>query len=216
MPFWDRTIDLVVSTHPHQDHLAGLVEVLRRYRVEGVLHADPDYNAPLYDEWQRLISEKGIESTVARAGQLIDLGDGVVIRVLNPPPELVTDSESYLDNNSVVLLLNVGSVSFLLTGDIMSETERELVRERAGLNATVLKVAHHGSDTSTTPGFLAVASPQAAVISCGVDNKHGHPDAGVLGRLQEEIGEGNIYRTDENGTIDFITDGERLWVECEY
>ncbi len=213
MPFWDRTIDLVVMTHPDQDHLAGLVEVLRRYRVEQVLYPDPDHNSPLLDEWSRLIEEKDIESTIACAGQEIDLGDGVVIRVLNPLEDPVTDSQSDINNNSVVLRLSAGDISFLLTGDIMSETERELVRERANLMVTVLKVPHHGSDTSTTPGFLAVVSPQVAVICCGADNRFGHPDAEVLGRLERIIGSDNIYRTDKHGSIDFVTDGERLWVE---
>ncbi len=215
MPFWDRTIDLVVLTHPDQDHLAGLVEVLRRYRVEQVLYPDPDHNSPLYDEWSRLVSEKDIESTVACAGQRIDLGDGIIIKVLNPMEDPVTGSQSDINNNSVVLRLNAGDISFLLTGDIMSETERELVRERADLMVTVLKVPHHGSDTSTTSGFLAVVSPQAVVISCGEDNRFGHPDAGVLQRLEKKLGADNIYRTDEDGSIDFITDGERLWVEVE-
>jgi len=215
MPFWDRTIDLVVLTHPHQDHLAGLVEVLRRYRVGQVLYPILDYDSHSYDEWSRLIGEMGIKSTVARAGQQIDLGDGVVIRVLNPLANLMVGSQSDVDNNSVVLRLSSGDISFLLTGDIMSEAERELIRERAGLRVTVLKVAHHGSDTSTTQEFLTVVSPQVAVICCGADNRHGHPDAEVLGRLQEEIMQENIYRTDEDGTIDFVTDGERLWVEVE-
>ncbi len=213
MPFWDRTIDLVVLTHPHQDHLAGLVEVLRRYRVGHVLYPVLDCDSPSYDEWSRLIGEKEIESTVARAGQQIDLGDGIIIRVLNPSVNLMVGSQSDVDNNSVVLRLKAGDVSFLLTADIMSEAERELVRERADLMATVLKVPHHGSATSTTPEFLAVVSPQVAVISCGADNRFGHPDAEVLSRLEEAISLKNIYCTAEHGSIDFITDGERLWVE---
>jgi competence protein ComEC len=213
MPFWDRTVDLVVLTHPHQDHLAGLVEVLRRYRVGQVLYPALDYDSPLYDEWSRLITDKGIKSTFACAGQQIDMGDGIIIKVLSPLAEPVTGSESDIDNNSVVLRLNAGDISFLLAADIMSEAERELIRERADLSATVLKVAHHGSATSTTQEFLAVVSPQAVVISCGADNKFGHPDTEVLSRLEGEIGADNIYRTDEHGTIDFITDGERLWVE---
>ncbi|MBN1176527.1 MAG: ComEC/Rec2 family competence protein [Dehalococcoidales bacterium] len=213
MPFWDRTIDLVVMTHPHQDHLAGLVEVLRRYRVERALYPDLGYQSPLYDEWQRLIDEKEIKSIAAKAGQVIDLGDGVFLKVLSPLPALFAGSESDVDNNSVVLRLVAGDVSFLLTGDIMDEAERELVRGRAGLAATVLKVGHHGSDTSTTPGFLSVVSPQAAVICCGTDNRHGHPDAGVIQRLEGEIASEYIYRTDIHGTVDFFTDGERLWVK---
>jgi competence protein ComEC len=214
MPFWDRTIDLVVLTHPHQDHLAGLVEVMQRYRVKQVLYPDLDYSSPSYDEGVRLIGEKGVKSTVARTGEQIDLGDGIVIEVLNPQSELITGSESDIDNNSVALLLKDGKVSFLLTADIMSETEQELLRERADLASTVLKVAHHGSDTSSTQEFLAVVNPQIAVISCGVDNRFGHPDDTVVTRLVEKVGEGNVYRTDTEGTINFWTDGERLWVKA--
>ncbi len=214
MPFWDRTIDLLVLTHPHQDHLAGLVEVLRRYRVGQVLYPDSDCDSPLYDEWQRLIEEKGIEHTAARAGQQIDLGDGVVMRVLNPQPTLLSGTESDVDNNGVVLRLSTGDVSFLLTADIMRETEWELINQRADLASIVLKVAHHGSDTSTTPEFLAVVSPQVAVISCGADNKFGHPSDEVVSRLGQKLGRENIYRTDQHGTIEFTTDGERLWVEA--
>ncbi len=213
MPFWDRTIDLLVLTHPHQDHLAGLLEVLRRYRVGQVLYPALDYKSPLFDEWLRLITENGIKSTIACAGQQIDMGDGMVMEVLNPPVNPLSDSESDLDNNSVVLHLRDGRVSFLLAADIMRDTEWELVRERADLPGTVLKVAHHGSATSTTPEFLAVVNPEVAVISVGADNKFGLPNQEVVSRLEGKIGRGNIYRTDKYGTIEFITDGKRLWVE---
>jgi len=95
----------------------------------------------------------------------------------------------------------------------MWEAEWGLIRKRADLPGTVLKVAHHGSDTSATPEFLAVVNPQLAVISAGADNKFGHPSDAVLERLKERLGSEKIYRTDEHGTIEFITDGERLWVE---
>jgi len=214
MPFWDRTIDLVVLTHPHQDHLAGLVEVMRRYRVKQVLYPSLDYTSTSYDEWVRLIGERGVESTFARAGQRIDLGDGIFIEVLNPRPELVTGSESDTDNNGVALMLKDGKVSFLLTADIMSDTEWELMRARADLAGTVLKVAHHGSDTSTTQEFLAVVNPQVVVISVGENNTFGLPSAAVIKRLGEKVGQENVYRTDIEGTINFTTDGKRLWVEA--
>jgi competence protein ComEC len=213
MPFWDRTIDLLVLTHPHSDHLAGLVEVLRRYRVGQVLYPALDYHSPLFDEWLRLIAERGIKSTVACVGQQVALGDGAIMEVLNPPVNPLSGSESDLDNNSIVLHLRDGKVSFLLAADIMRDTEWELVRERADLSGTVLKVAHHGSDTSTTPEFLAVVNPQTVVISCGAGNKFGHPNDVIVNRLVQKLGEGNIYRTDKYGTIEFITDGKRLWVE---
>jgi len=213
MPFWDRTIELLVLTHPHHDHLAGLVEVLQRFRVEQVLSADLDSDSPLYAQWQRLITEKKIKYTVARAGQQIYLDHGTVVQVLNPPADPFTATGSDLDNNSVVLRLSMDNISFLLAADIMREAEWELIRQRARLNSTILKVPHHGSATSTSPEFLTVVNPQLAVISAGADNKLGHPSEEVLIRLQEKIGPVNIYRTDKHGTIEFITDGERLRVE---
>ena len=215
MPFWDRTIDLVVSTHPHADHLTGLVEVLQRYKVKQVLSTNLDYDSLIYDEWLRLIEEKDIRCTVAQAGQQIDLGEGVVIKVLNPPMPLLTDTKSDINNNSVVLHLSMGEVSFLLTADIEREAEFELIAHRANLTSPVLKVGHSGSDTSTTPEFLAVVNPQVAAIPVGADNKFGHPSDEVIARLEEEVGSDNIYRTDEQGTIEFITDGKRLWVKTE-
>jgi competence protein ComEC len=215
MPFWDRSIDLLVLTHPHHDHLAGLVEVMRRYRVGQVLYPDLDYDSPVYDEWRRLIKEKGVKDTLAGAGQQIDLGDGAVIEVLNPQTTLLAGTESDVDNNSVVLRLSAGGITFLLTADIMREAEWELIMKRAGLTSTVLKVAHHGADTSTSPEFLAVVNPQIAVISAGEDNKFGHPSGEVIRRLEQRLGPENIYRTDKHGTIEFITDGKKLWVKVE-
>ncbi len=211
MPFWDRSIDLLVLTHPHTDHLAGLLEVLRRYRVDRVLSPVFDYSSSSFNEWLRTIKEKNVESTLALSGQQINIGDGVIIEVFCFVPPLGVTSD--IDNESLVLRLEYGDVSFLLAADIKSEAEWELVRGRAPLAGTVLKVAHHGSVTSTTPEFLSVVSPRVAVISVGADNDYGLPDDEVLVRLSERIGEENIYRTDEQGTITFTTDGEKLWVE---
>ena len=213
MPFWDRTIELVVLTHPSADHVTGLVEVLNRYNVKQVLYPDLAYASEIYDEWLRLVQKKGIKYTLAQAGQQIDLGGGVVLEVLNPPRPLLTGTESDIDNNGMVLRLSMDEISFLLTADTMWETELELIHNRANLNSTVLKVGHHGSDTSTTPQFLAVVNPRIAVISVGADNEYGHPADEVMTRLREKIGMENIYRTDEDGTIEFITDGKRMWVK---
>jgi len=215
MPFWDRTIDLVILTHPSADHVTGLVEVINRYKVKQVLYPALDFKSDIYDEWLSVIKEKGIKCTIAQAGQQIDLGGGVVIRVVNPQIPLLTNTESDVDNNGVVLELSMGNISFLLTADIMWEAEFELINHRAIRQSTVLKVAHHGSDTSTTAEFLAVVNPRLAVISVGKDNPYGHPSDEVMDRLKKKLGSENTYRTDEHGTIEFITDGERLWVKVE-
>jgi len=215
MPFWDRTIELVVLTHPHADHLGGLVEVLERYQVEQVLYPYLDYDSPLYDEWCRLIDEKEIASIAVQADQEIDLGEGVTMTVLHPPATLMEGTGSDINNNSAVLRLELGRVSFLFTGDIEWEAEFRLIAGGAELECTVLKVGHSGSLTSTSADFLAATSPLVAVISVGEDNPYGHPHGDVVERLVEEIGAENIFRTDEDGTIEFITDGEGLWVVIE-
>jgi competence protein ComEC len=215
LPFWDRSIELVVMTHPHADHLAGLVEVLSRYQVGEVLYPElatsdeGEYDKPLFDEWLRLIQDKNIKSVLAQAYQELSIGD-IVIEVLNPPAVPLSGTESDIDNNSVVLQVRAGDISFLVTGDLMWEGEQELEYERLLPQSTVLKVAHHGSDTSTTDEFLNVLMPQIAVISVG-ENDYGHPTAVVLDRLAGRLGINNIYRTDESGTIEFITDGQKLW-----
>ncbi len=214
MPFWDRTIDLVILTHPSADHVTGLVEVLNRYEVKQVLYPDLDFQSGIYDEWLSLIEEKNIPCTVAQAGQQINLS-GVVIEVLNPQTPSLAGTQSDIDNNGMVLHVSMDEVSFLLTADTMREAEFELIARRANLNSTVLKVAHHGSNTSTTPQFLAVVNPRIAVISAGKDNPYGHPTDDIMDRLIQKLGWENIYRTDEHGTIEFTTDGDRLWVRVE-
>jgi competence protein ComEC len=212
LPFWDRTIDLVICTQPQADHVTGLVEVVQRYNVERVLDPAVSYDSATYQEWIRLIEIKGIERSVARVGQEINLGSGVRMEVLNPPESLWEGTTHDVDNNGVVLRLSWGNVSFLFTADIRAEAELELIMQSADLKATVLKIAHHGSDTSTTERLLAAVDPEVAVICVGADNPFGHPSSEVLERLIDRLGNDNVYRTDQDGTIEFITDGERLWV----
>jgi competence protein ComEC len=131
--------------------------------------------------------------------------------VLHPPATLLEGTGSDINNNSAVLRLDMGRVSFLFTGDIEQEAEFGLIARGAELNSTVLKVGHSGSITSTTAEFLAVASPQLAVISVG-DNLYGHPHNEVVERLEASLRPENVFRTDAQGTIEFITDGERLWL----
>jgi competence protein ComEC len=212
LPFWDRTIELVVLTHPHEDHLTGLLEVLQRYNVKQVLYLDTDYNTPDAEEWLNLIQQKHIKSTLATAGQEIDLGTkDTTLEVVNPTPASTVPAM----DNGIVLKLSDEKISFLLTSDISADAEHDLITQRADVSCTVLKVAHHGSNDSSTAAFLAVADPKLAVISVGADNIFGHPGAETLQRLADVVGADNIYRTDKNGTVECITDGTRLWVKME-
>lgn len=206
----------MVLTHAHDDHVTGLVEVLRRYQVERVLYPQGiDCASNAYSEWLSVLDEKGIEVIRAQAGQRIDLGNGATLEVLHPPEEFLEGTESDIDNNGVVLRMEMGEVSFLLMADLYADGELYLLDQGASLRSTVLKVGHHGSSTSTCPEFLAAVSPQVAVISAGADNPFGHPSNEVMARLNERLGEDRIYLTSERGTITFTTDGERLWVETE-
>jgi competence protein ComEC len=214
--FWNRKLNLVVLTHPHLDHLSGLVEVLSRYRVERVLAPNLISTSNTFREWLSLIKNKNIRYDLARAGQQIALGKGANLEVLNPPDTNPDENEAALENKGIVARLSRDKVSFLFTADIGEETESRLVTQRANLGCTVLKVSHHGSETSTTSAFLSVARPQIAVISAGADNTYGHPSMKVLTRLKDaSVSENNIYRTDLSGTIEFTTDGQKLWVKTE-
>jgi len=212
LPFWDRTIDLVVCTQPQADHITGLVDILQRYKVKQVLESGVSYNSSIYQVWCNLVEEKQMKRDTAQAGQEIYLGNGIKLEVLNPPASLWEETSHDVDNNGVVLRLSWGKISFLFTADIREEAEFELIGQRANLKSTVLKVAHHGSKTSTTSQFIAAVDPEVAVICVGADNPFGHPSPEVLERLTDRLGEDNVYRTDQDGTIEFITDGEKLWL----
>ncbi len=211
MPFWDRTIELVVLTHEHADHITGLVDVLKDYQVGRVLLPAFESDLPVCQEWRRLIEEKAIPAAAACAGQVITLGD-VTIYVLNPPPTPLTGTDSDIDNASIVLRVELGEVNFLLCGDMGREGENELLMQRLAAKTTVLKVGHHGSASATSAAFLDVVRPDIAVILVGAGNDYGLPAGQTIERLAGALGAENIFHTDECGTIEFTTDGEHLWV----
>lgn len=213
----DRSLDLVVMTHLDADHSRGLLEVLDRYQVGAVLAGTDSPGSAMYAQWQAGVERNRVDVVPVHRGYRLDLGSGVAAEVLNPRPgpyHGASGSEPG-NNESVVLRLTYGSISFLLTADIEAESEDLLEFGGAGIQSTVLKVAHHGSKTSSTAGFVAAVGPAAALISVGSSNSYGHPNAEVLGRLLEQTGSENLYRTDWNGDVEFVTDGTELWVNTE-
>lgn len=216
MSFWDRSLDVIVLTHPDADHLNGLVSVLERYAVALVAESDVDSASAQYASWKRLIAGRpDVETLHAFAGQTLHTGDGVVLRVLNPPEETPAWTPDRRNNSGVTLHVTYGDVSFLLPADIHRYAEEALVDSGAPLRATVLKAAHHGSATSSSQGFLDAVEPEAIVVSAGPDNKFGHPAPEVVERLEKAVGPHNVYVTAEHGRVRFTTDGERLWRETE-
>jgi competence protein ComEC len=211
LPFWERDIDLVVLTHPHEDHVGGLIAVLNKYRVKHVLESGIEHSSQTCAEWKRLVEEKGIKTTAAEAGQRIELGGGLSFEVLHAGTEGFIEPASVVDNSAIVLRLVYSDFSVLLTSDIFVEAEQSLLKNRYSLDSTILKVAHHGSGSSSCPEFISEVEPQVAVISVGAENPHGHPDPAILERLSTC----RLYRTDLHGTIELISDGNRLWVKTE-
>jgi beta-lactamase superfamily II metal-dependent hydrolase len=206
---------MVVLSHGHADHVAGLVDVLRRYDVDNVLEREMSLGNPGYLEWRQTVENEGAVVTQVQAGHAIDLGDGVVVEVLGPPASPLIGTESDINNASVVLRVVYGDVSFLLAGDMALAAERELLSTNGRVESTVLKVAHHGSRTSSSPEFIERVNPTAAVISVGQDNRFGHPHSETIDTLRRYVSEDRIFQTSERGTIEFITDGTTLRVKTE-
>jgi competence protein ComEC len=196
------------------DHITGLVEVLKRYHVDGWLDNGQAHGDATYAECLRLLEETGVTRHTVGAGDRLELGSGIVVEVLHPPLEPVTGTGADDNNNSLVLRLVWGDAEFLLTGDVEAKAERFLLDSSQALQADVLKVAHHGSGGSTTAECLAAVDPDYAVISVGADNRFGHPEAAVLERL-DALGDVTVLRTDEVGTVEFVTDGQQMWVRTE-
>ena len=214
MPFWDRSLDLVVLTHPDEDHLAGLVPVLKRYRVGHAMEPALPHETPLAEEWGRLLSERGVHQVIGQRGMRIAVEDGVLLEVLHPGPILLQGTEADDNNNSLVLRLVYGRSSFFLAGDLEHEGEEVLLKAGQPVRSWVLKVAHHGAKSGTGEPFLAAVAPRLAVISVGRGNRFGHPSPELLRRLAEQGV--SVLRTDERGQIEIITDGERCWVRTEH
>ena len=216
MPPGDRSLDVVAATHLDSDHVGGLLGVLDRYRAGAVAHSgNSQAAAALHPQWEGVLRDREHPAAVLHAGHRIQLGRKVTLETLYPPSEgLPAGVEKNANNGSLALRLDYGEVSFLLTGDIEADAERHLAAVAGDkLRADVLKVAHHGSRTSTTQAFLDTVKARSAVISAGRENRFGHPHGDVLRRLESSIGAEQVFLTARDGTVEYISDGESLWVK---
>lgn len=207
MGFFDRTIDVVVETHPDADHIGGLPGVFERYRVLAFLEPgipnDTNAAAALVDAVAR---ESGIQTTLARKGQRIDLGGGAYADILFPDRDVSTYETN---TGSVVMRVVYGDTSFMLTGDSPRDIEEYLVgREGEGLRSDVLKAGHHGSRNSSSALWLKTVAPSVVVISAGKDNPYGHPHEETLARIRAQGAD--VVSTMNEGTVVFLSDGETI------
>lgn len=211
LPFWDRSIDLLILTHTHADHLDGLLEVLKRYQIGAVLESGASYSLPEYEEWHRLLKEKNVPIIIAQRGQKIIFAGSEVgeLDIFSPFENFVGVSLKNPHDANIVSRLSYGKNSFLLMGDAEKPLEYRLLWADSGiLKSDVLKVGHHGSKTSSAEEFLQAVSPKIAVIQVGRKNRYGHPTQEVLDRLSS-LGI-KILRTDLDGDINFVSDGFSL------
>ncbi|MGH8248286.1 MAG: DNA internalization-related competence protein ComEC/Rec2, partial [Gammaproteobacteria bacterium] len=210
LAFYERRIDLIVLTHPQADHVNGLTSVLDQYSIGAVLARPGAADGEPYEAWTESLSRHEITLIAALRGQTVDLGDGAEISVIGPTT-LPPNKTSNPNDASIVLRLTMGEFSMLLAGDIEREAEEELLASGTNLYSTVLKIAHHGSRTSSTAPFVARVQPSIDIISVGAENPFGHPAPDVLDRLENDL----ILRTDEHGDITITTDGRRIWLETQ-
>jgi len=212
MPFWDRSIDLIILTHPEHDHFAGLIEVLKRYKIENILWTGVVRDTGEYKEWLKLIKEEKAKIYIAEAGQRITTSPGfVAIEILYPFENLEGQIVKNANNSSVITRVTFRENSFLFTGDAYKSIERKLINQGINLDSDILKVGHHGSKTSSAEEFIKQVFPEIAVISAGKNNPYGHPHQETLDTL-EKYGIG-ILRTDRDGDIKIISDGNNFKIK---
>lgn len=208
MPFFDRSIDIVLASHPDKDHIGGIPSVLQKYKVHMLIESGAINENGIYDEIQNIASalekKDDLKRVRAYAGQSIDIGGGARVDILYPD-RVVAGLET--NDAAIVCLLTYGNKTFLLTADAGFETEYRLLRNPKLGKVTVLKVGHHGSQYSTGTIFMERIKPEYAVISVG-RNTYGHPTKTVLDILNT-FGAVTL-RTDQNGLVQFITDGKNI------
>lgn len=201
-----KELSAVVATHPHEDHIGGLDTVIHSFPPKQVYMSNGPSTTKTYEDFIAEVEASGSKRIRAKAGVKFDV-PGMRGVFLAPNSERYED----LNNYSVVLKLTYGKVSFLLTGDAEEISEGEMIKTGQDLKATVLKVGHHGSTSSTTSEFLKAVSPKYAVISVGVNNDYGHPAKETLNKLTKAGVQ--VYRTDKDGTVVATTDGDTVKFE---
>lgn len=196
-------LDLVISTHPHGDHLGGIPTVMSQFPVKEIWSSTTSYDTYLFERFCYFAEEQDVEIEVPAPGTTYKDG-GLTVTVLGPLGSNYED----LNDTSLVVMVQFGDRKFLFTGDMEALAEKELLNAKVDLKADVLKVGHHGSYSSTSLGFLNAVDPDYAVISCGRNNEYGHPHSAPMGRLERAKVE--LYRTDLMGDIVISTDGQYL------
>ena len=207
------TIDVLVLTHPHDDHAGGLPTVMGSHQVKQVVDSGQVNTIQSYEDYLNIIDTKKIPYKAASAGYTIDFNPLVTVQVLNPPSTPISAGDNTLNENSVVIKLAYNNVTFLFEGDAGTDAESRMISSGYNLKADILKVGHHGSKYSSSPSFIAKVSPNVSIIEVG-HNDYGHPAPNTIQTLQN-IGS-KVYTTLDNGDIQVATNGTTYTVTPEY
>ncbi|MFC1656302.1 ComEC/Rec2 family competence protein [Patescibacteria group bacterium] len=202
VPIYNRTIDLIVLSHPHADHVNGLVEVVKRFEVKKVLIIGTPYHNAFYKEFLRVINQNEISLNIAQSNSDIKLGNYVFIDVVWPTNSMVGKHFENVNNASLSVRVLFDDYSVLLTGDAEIEQEREIVDSGFDIWADILKAGHHGSRTASSDEFLDKVEPETVVIQTEKENDFNHPHKETLQKFRERNIE--VKRNDVEGRIDFI------------
>ena len=198
-------LDYVIATHPHEDHIGNMDNVINNYNVLAFYAPKVQTTTKTFEKMVDSLKSKNLKINVIKKGtDSIDLGENTKVTVFSP----TKDSYEDLNNYSPVIKIQYGKTSFLFTGDAQKDVEKEILASNEDISADILKVGHHGSSTSTTNDFLKKVNPSIGVISVGQDNTYNHPNDDTIKRLNEN--KVTIYRTDKDGTVVFSSDGSKI------
>ncbi len=213
MPFWDRQIDRAIVTHPDWDHIGGQIDLPERFRLDHAIISENTRGHEDTQPWLEALSAENVPVVGLQQGGWLDLGDGVALWALWPPPEEALRGWDEDDKNerSLVLKLVYGDFTVLLTGDTGQPSEARMLRAGQPVGAQVLKVGHHGSEYSSSPAFIEAVGASVAVIQVGAENRYGHPDPEVLDLLGGRL----VLRNDIDGRVHIRSDGKQMWIETE-
>lgn len=202
--------EMIIATHPHEDHIGGMVDVFKEYAVESFYMPSVTHTTKTFENMVNAVAKEGLKIQTIKEGMKFDLGNGAEIEVYSP----IYESYEEFNDYSPIMKLIFGETELIFSGDAEAHAEADVVAKYPDdLKADVLKFGHHGSSTSSTEEFLQSVSPEYGIISCGIDNKYGHPHRETL----DKISKYNIksYRTDTQGQITLTSDGKNIKITTE-
>lgn len=209
IPWWNKNIELLIITHPHDDHITGIPLLIKKYNIKKIIFNGVLYSSFVYQDILKTAKEKNIELLIPQKNQIIEIDDNCFLKFLYPINSYYGKEIANINNSSIINQLICKNSTFLFTGDAEKEVEEKILKENYNLKSNVLKVGHHGSITSTSQEFLNEINPEIAVIMVGEKNKFNHPSLRTINKLKK-IG-AKIFRTDLDGTIIIISNGLSIY-----